>query len=57
MISASATAWTQGENSDVLPDASVAVAVMYCPSGSTSGKVTENGVSPPESVITLVEPR
>ena len=45
------------ENSDVLPSASVAVEVMNRPRGTAVGKVTEELVVPPASVITLVEPR
>src|ERR1043166_4405113 len=45
-----------GENSDVLPRASVAVAVMFRPN-TVTGNVTEKLALPPASVVTVIEPR
>ena len=47
---------THCENSDVFADASVAVAVMDCPTATVDGKVTLNVALQLESVVTVVEP-
>jgi hypothetical protein len=44
------------ENSDVLPEGSVAVAVMRAPGSTVVGSVTSNDVLPEPSVVTGVEP-
>src|SRR4051794_30299209 len=45
------------ENSDVLPAASVAVAVTTRPVATPTGKLTENAALPLPSVLTAVKPR
>lgn len=47
---------THCENSDVSPNASVAVAVMNCPTATVDGKVTLNKTLQLASVVTTVEP-
>ena len=45
------------ENSDVLPSAAVAVAVMTDPAATPAGRVTENVPLPLAPVVTVAEPR
>jgi hypothetical protein len=52
--------WTisrQGENSDVLPPVSVAVAVTYVPAGNAADIIVAKAASPPGSVVTVSDPR
>jgi hypothetical protein len=56
-VHAAAVTVTQCENSDVLFEGSVAVAVIELPTGTGTGKLTEIAASQPAAgVVTLVKP-
>src|SRR5450432_304677 len=52
-----ATTWTLGENSEVLFDGSVAVALMNWPTAITGEKWLTKSAVPAISVVTEIEPR